>query len=99
MPNNCLNLNIYPSQSNLTCLKEWEKKIPVALNEVIIEGDITKNIPLKPWDIINVPLSFFKQSEENEETAELIPWLADTLFLVLLGVFTVKYRKQEHLVR
>jgi hypothetical protein len=34
---------------------------------------------------------FFERSEENEETAELIPWLADTLFLVLLGPLTVKY--------
>ena len=34
-------------------------KIPVSLNEVIFEGDLTKNIPLKPGDIIHVPRSFF----------------------------------------
>ena len=34
-------------------------KIPVALNEVIFEGDLTKNILLKPGDIIHVPRSFF----------------------------------------
>jgi hypothetical protein len=59
MLNNCLNLNIYPSQDNLACLKEWEKKIPVALNEVIFEGDLTKNIPLKPGGNLHFPRSFF----------------------------------------
>ena len=34
-------------------------KIPVALDEVIFEGDLTKNILLKPGDIIHVPRSFF----------------------------------------
>jgi len=35
------------------------EKIPVFLNEVIFDGDLTKNIPLKPGDIIHVPRSFF----------------------------------------
>ena len=35
------------------------EKIPVALDEVIFEGDLTKNITLKPGDIIHVPRSFF----------------------------------------
>ena len=34
-------------------------KIPVSLNEVIFEGDLSKNILLKPGDIIHVPRSFF----------------------------------------
>jgi polysaccharide biosynthesis/export protein len=34
-------------------------KIPVALDDVIFEGDLTKNIRLKPGDIIHVPRSFF----------------------------------------
>jgi protein involved in polysaccharide export with SLBB domain len=34
-------------------------KIPVALDEVIFDGDLTKNISLKPGDIIHVPRSFF----------------------------------------
>jgi polysaccharide biosynthesis/export protein len=35
------------------------QKIPVLLDEVIFDGDLTKNIPLKPGDIIHVPRSFF----------------------------------------
>lgn len=35
------------------------EKIPVSLDEVIFEGDLTKNIRLKPGDIIHVPRSFF----------------------------------------
>jgi polysaccharide export outer membrane protein len=35
------------------------EKIPVSLDEVISEGDLTKNILLKPGDIIHVPRSFF----------------------------------------
>ena len=35
--------------------------------------------------------------EEHEEAAELIPWIAGTLFLVSLGGFTVKYSKQAQL--
>jgi len=35
------------------------QKIPVSLDEVIYEGDLTKNIHLKPGDIIHVPRSFF----------------------------------------
>ena len=34
-------------------------KIPVSLDEVIFDGNLTKNIPLKPGDIIHVPRSFF----------------------------------------
>ncbi len=34
-------------------------KIPVSLDEVIFEGDLTKNIQLQPGDIIHVPRSFF----------------------------------------
>jgi len=35
------------------------EKIPVALDDVIFDGDLAKNIPLKPGDIIHVPRSFF----------------------------------------
>ncbi len=35
--------------------------------------------------------------EEHEEAAELIPWIAGTLFLVSLGGLTVKYSKQARL--
>ena len=35
------------------------EKIPVALDDVIFDGDLTKNIPLKPGDIIHVPRGFF----------------------------------------
>lgn len=35
------------------------EKIPVSLDEVIYEGDLTKNILLKPGDIIHIPRSFF----------------------------------------
>lgn len=35
------------------------EKIPVSLDEVIFEGDLSKNILLKPGDIIHVPRSFF----------------------------------------
>ena len=35
------------------------QKIPVSLDEVIFEGDLSKNILLKPGDIIHVPRSFF----------------------------------------
>jgi len=35
------------------------QKINVELDKVIFEGDLSKNIPLKPGDIIHVPRSFF----------------------------------------
>jgi polysaccharide export outer membrane protein len=35
------------------------QKIEVLLDEVIFEGDLTKNIQLQPGDIIHVPRSFF----------------------------------------
>ena len=35
------------------------QKIPVSLNDVVFDGDLTKNILLKPGDIIHVPRSFF----------------------------------------
>jgi polysaccharide biosynthesis/export protein len=35
------------------------EKIPVDLDEVISDGDLTKNVSLKPGDIIHVPRSFF----------------------------------------
>lgn len=35
------------------------EKINVPLDKVIFEGDLSKNIPLKPGDIIHVPRSFF----------------------------------------
>lgn len=38
-----------------------------------------------------------KVIEEHEEAAELIPWIAGTLFLVSLGGFTVKYAERAHL--
>ena len=34
-------------------------KVPVSLDEVIFDGNLTKNILLKPGDIIHVPRSFF----------------------------------------
>ena len=34
-----------------------------------------------------------KVIEEHEEAAELIPWIAGSLFLVSLGGFTVRYQK------
>lgn len=38
-----------------------------------------------------------KVIEEHEEAGELIPWIAETLFLVSLGGFTVKYSKQAQM--
>ena len=35
------------------------EKIPVSLDDVICEGDLTKNVPLQPGDIIHIPRSFF----------------------------------------
>jgi polysaccharide biosynthesis/export protein len=35
------------------------QKIPVSLDDVVFDGDLTKNILLKPGDIIHVPRSFF----------------------------------------
>ncbi len=39
--------------------KKEIKRISVPLDEVIFEGDLTKNIRLKPGDIIHIPRSFF----------------------------------------
>jgi polysaccharide biosynthesis/export protein len=40
-------------------LKQNTRKIKIELDKVIFEGDLSKNILLKPGDIIHVPRSFF----------------------------------------
>ena len=39
--------------------KKVIKKLQVELDKVIFEGDLSKNIQLKPGDIILIPRSFF----------------------------------------
>ncbi len=49
---------VYRKTMNSNGVKEI-KRISVPLDQVIFEGDLTKNIRLKPGDIIHIPRSFF----------------------------------------
>jgi len=50
---------IYRKNRNGSHAGQDIKKINVELDDVIFEGDLSKNTPLQPGDIIHVPRSFF----------------------------------------
>jgi len=50
---------IYRKYKNGSHLGQEIENISVALDKVIFEGDLSKNTPLEPGDIIHVPRSFF----------------------------------------